>query len=232
MIPSYAHCEPLLMSDPDYANLVNIVQKQYPRACIQMIDRYRNPVLEGLFEEKKQQLAAKGWGQEYQVFHGTRREHVASICEHGFQPNRASRMAFGVGIYFSKTFALSWSYTDTIKGFSDDPLSYIFVCRILPGNTCHGTADTPPTRGFDSSCNSTTAENACIFAIPEADQMIPHYLIRFHKESESTYTTPVNETSLKDLAIEKMSLKELEQMNNRMLKRIPKKKTKKNLPLH
>jgi hypothetical protein len=221
MIPSYAHCEPLSLSDPAYQQTVDLVRTHYPRACIAMIDRYRNPVLEEAFEAKRARLAAAGVGQELRLFHGTKRHAVPHICEQGFQPSAGKVMAYGFGIYFAKHFSMSWGFSDSVETMND-PMSYVFVCRVLPGNLCFGRANLLPSDGFHSSGNSGSLETSTIFAIPSADQMIPEFLIRFHKNSERDYT-PAPPTEADMLA---RSSKELERQYKTALRKISRKEAK------
>lgn len=186
MFIAYPNLEPLSTSDPEYDAIVKQTLSEYPRACICMIDRVRPPLaIEEAFEKKQRELEKKekGLGKLMRVYHGTKAKNVTSIVTHGFDPHFGRVQAFGAGIYFATQFLTSWSYAST-EIHHDDPLSHIFVCDILPGRLCLGVSNRLPSSGFDSQGNGSTVQESTYFAIPAADQMIPRFLVRFHKDSE------------------------------------------------
>lgn len=188
MIPSYSFCTPLPVGDPEYSKITELVLKSYPRACITMIDKYENPKLREAYEGWREELRAQHYDQEYTVYHGTRQQCVEGICKRGFLPEAGRVMAQGFGIYFAAHFGTSWNYTNT--GAEDkDPMSYIFICKILPGRIDVALADRKPSPGYHSRADNPAGPK--VFAIPEGRMMIPEYLVRFHKISEVTYEKPV-----------------------------------------
>lgn len=183
---NYPNLDPLLTSDPEYEEITKQILVEYPRACICMIDRVRSPLhISEAFEKKRLELEQKenGLGAVKRVYHGTQPKHVLSILTHGFQPQFARIQAYGAGIYFATRFAISWTYAPTDTK-ANDLLSHIFICDILPGRLCLGTNNSNPPAGFDSQGNGPCAQDATYFAIPAANQMIPRFLVRFHKDSE------------------------------------------------
>jgi hypothetical protein len=201
MIPSYSFCTPLPVGDPEYSKITQTVLQSYPRACITMIDKYENPQIRQAYEgwrkilqglqaadpAKKTGLLTRPYDHEFTVYHGTKQQYVEGICKNGFRPEAGRVMAYGFGIYFATNFGTSWAYTN--QGAEDrDPMSYIFICKILPGRIETPAANMQPSTGYHSRADNPSAPN--IFAIPYPQMMIPEYLVRFHKVSEATYTAP------------------------------------------
>jgi hypothetical protein len=206
MIPSYSFCTPLPVGDPEYSKITQTVLQSYPRACITMIDRYENPeirqayetwrkILQGLQEKRVDEekvykggfVTERPLDHEFTVYHGTKQQYVEGICKNGFRPEAGRVMAYGFGIYFATNFSTSWAYTN--QGAEDrDPMSYIFICKILPGRIETPAANQRPSAGYHIRADNPGAPN--IFAIPDPQMMIPEYLVRFHKVSEATYVAP------------------------------------------
>lgn len=201
MIPSYSFCTPLPVGDPEYSKITQTVLHSYPRACITMIDRYDNPKIRQEYETWRKMLQnlqvahqanqtnlfIRPYDYEFTVYHGTKQQYVESICKNGFRPEAGRAMAYGFGIYFATNFSTSWAYTN--QGAEDrDPMSYIFICKILPGRIETPAANQRPSTGYHSRADTPSAPS--IFAIPDPQMMIPEYLVRFHKNSEATYVAP------------------------------------------
>jgi hypothetical protein len=174
----YSNTEPLSTSDPEYDSITKLVLASYPKACICMIDKITTPEPIQRYTSFKETSGYK----EYTVYHGTSRNNVESIITNGFIPQKAKVCAYGIGIYFAKNFSYSWGYADH-QETEIDPMSYIFICKILPGAVCLGSSNAIAPKGF-SQGNSQHADTATIFSIPNAEQMLPCYLVRFHKQSE------------------------------------------------
>jgi hypothetical protein len=175
----YPNTESLSVSSPEYNEITKLVLTSYPKACICMIDKITSPQVKERYDEfKKVNPTLK----EYTVYHGTKRKNIESIINYGFVLEAAKVCAYGHGIYFARDFALSWGYTD-IQETIDDPMSYIFICKILPGPLCVGSLNSKAPSGF-SQGNSASSDTATIFSIPNSNQMFPEYLVRFHKNSE------------------------------------------------
>jgi hypothetical protein len=190
-ITAYSNCEPLPLSDPAYDEISKGVRASWPQACITMIDRISIPHLHGAYEdwrkqleqmekEKKDDIHVAPISREFTAYHGTREVNVESICKNGFQPAEGKVMAYGYGIYFAKNFSMSWNYSGQEQ--DETKMSYIFVCKLLPGRIQAGQANTKPSSGYHSRADMPSAPN--IFAIPEVHMMIPEYLVRFSKRSE------------------------------------------------
>jgi hypothetical protein len=176
----YSNTEPLSTSDPVYDSITKLVLASYPKACICMIDTITTPEPIQRYSAFKEKSGFK----EYTVYHGTSRKNVESIITNGFVPQKAKVCAYGIGIYFAKDFSFSWGYADA-QETEIDPMSYIFICKILPGPVCLGSSNAIAPKGF-SQGNSQHADTATIFSIPNAEQMLPCYLVRFHKLSETS----------------------------------------------
>jgi hypothetical protein len=146
--------------------------------------------------------------REFTAYHGTKETHVESICKRGFDPAKGKTMAHGYGIYFASQFRTSWAYTGTEA--DDSKMSYIFVCKLLPGRIQTGQANAKPPPGFHSRADFPSAPT--IFAIPEDYMMIPEYLVRFSKRSEMVSTA--NPTGY--LPDEKMMLRRLKESLRRI----------------
>jgi hypothetical protein len=182
-IIQYPNLEPLSTSHPDYDAIVKQTLSEYPRACICMIDRVVLPNLSEEFERRRLAFEQKGWGRVLRVYHGTAERNVNSIVTNGFDPRFARVQAFGAGIYFATTFRISYTYAGT-DGAACESLSHMFICDILPGRYARGRSNQVPPAGIDSQGNGETIVITTHFAIPAANQMIPRYLVRFHKDSE------------------------------------------------
>lgn len=184
MITSHPNLVPLSTSDPEYDKIVKQVLSEYPRACICMIDSVVNPPFTDLFQRKQKEFEARGIpSQAIRVYHGTNSQAAASILKGGFDPRYGTVMAYGKGIYFARNFTTSYVYS---KENPEDTMSYMFVCSILPGRIMMGAPNRDVPDGYESQGNAgTSVESTTVFSIPEADQMIPLYLVRFHKQSES-----------------------------------------------
>jgi Poly(ADP-ribose) polymerase catalytic domain len=179
---SYLNTHPLSTSDPDYDAIVKQVLSEYPRACICMIDSIVNPTLTAMFEKKRAEFEELGIpSTPIRMYHGTNATAAASIINGGFDPRYGVVMAYGKGIYFAKNFQTSYYYS---QANHDTSMSHMFVCSVLPGHLTKGSSNSIVPKGYQSQGNGMTVETSQIISIPEADQMIPLYLVRFHKESE------------------------------------------------
>lgn len=175
----YPNTESLSVSSPEYDSISKLVLSSYPKACICMIDRIIAPHVKQSYDEFK---TSHTTFKEYTVYHGTKRTNVQSIINNGFTVAAAKICAYGLGIYFARDFSLSWGYAD-YEETNEDSMSYIFICKILPGPLCLGSVNSKAPDGF-SQGNSTSADTATIFSISQSNQMLPEYLVRFHKNSE------------------------------------------------
>ena len=186
-IVNFTNTVPLPLSDAMYDTLVKTVLASYPRACIVMIDKVQIPEVNADYERKQAEFGSAS--QEFSLWHGTREANVESICTSGFQPQKGRTMAYGDGIYFAKEFAYSWHYAkDEFRLENQTDLSYIFLGKVLPGRVYASQGHRGPApQGYDSCANTDQS----IFAIPQAAQMKPEYLIRFHKRSETSVATPL-----------------------------------------
>lgn len=211
-VPSYINTKPLFTADPMYDTIANLVRTSYPTACIAMIDEITIPGLKEAFQQKKDDMLP-GFDKEVVVYHGTKKQYIEPILQNNFRPDLGKTQAYGKGTYFAKNFGYSWSYSDGET--KDDPMSYIFICTILPGKMCIGSSDRLCPLGYNSQVDSITSPS--IYAIPTAEQILPQYLVRFHKNSErGEVKDPFTQSSGKILAQfdaeAKRKLKKMEKM--------------------
>lgn len=216
---SYSNCQPLSLSDPAYDEIVKGIRETWPKACITMIDKIDIPHSRVAYEEWRKTLKVMSYEKEYIAYHGTKAENVESICKNGFLPESGRVMAYGYGIYFAKNFSLSYSYTNTER--DELEMSYIFVCKLLPGYIAPGMANQLPPDGFHSRADFPDSPN--IFAIPKPSMMIPEYLVRFHKKSETSYSEPFLAGNLTEKQLKAQLAATVKQIEAREKKRASKK---------
>jgi hypothetical protein len=142
--------------------------------CFQ-VKRIENYKLYNRYFLKKQHFLHKRLmpneaANEMMLYHGTRSEHVASICRYGFDLNlsKPEQRVLGKGIYFSRYSGNSHFYTD----FQYGHLKHMFRARVLLGDLGDGFVYNCE-HMFDST-KDPTEQNFCVF---DNEQCYPEYLI-------------------------------------------------------
>ena len=140
------------------------------------------------FCRRKTHIAKKSGKQpeERQLFHGTNKETVETICQQGFDWRMCGKNAtrFGKGTYFACKANYSHRYTlkqDSSKGYSQMFLAKVVVGSYTVGDTsfCRPPPKDPkdPYVLYDSCCDN--ASNPAIFVLFENNQSYPEFLITY-----------------------------------------------------
>ena len=172
-MPSSELFEPIFMSDPDYDAIVKVVYASYPKACILMLDRIKNPELTARYEAAKEALGSGV--TTIRVYHGTKQSNIGKIASTGFKAALNRTSAYGLGTYFAANFGYSRNYTD----MDEDGISSMFICDILVKNKTTCAASTPIPPKYDTAVDNPSKPT--IYVKRDDDQTLPVYLVRFHK---------------------------------------------------
>ncbi|NXU85255.1 PAR14 polymerase, partial [Xiphorhynchus elegans] len=168
------------------------VQERFLQTCqsfrIEKIERVQNPYFWKAYQIKKRQMDNKNGNtnNEKLLFHGTSRESLVLINNHGFNRSYAGMHAanFGNGTYFAVN--ANYSAQDTYSKPDLNGKKYMYLARVLVGEYSQGrrgsltpAAKKPdnPTDLFDSSTDNTSQPS--MFIIFNDIQAYPEYLITF-----------------------------------------------------
>ncbi len=170
---------PLALSDPKFTIIDEGIRISYPNSCILWIEEIHNPLLQDEYDKLSQEIAKKRnieiVPEAINVYHGTTEKAAASICEYGFDPTYNKRNAYGIGSYFAKNASYSKDYAPPRSG---DAISFMFVCKILLGNSGkYGSSHKINTATHDSSTDPSNS----IYVTPYRYGAIPQYLVAFYK---------------------------------------------------
>ncbi|KAI5094182.1 zinc finger CCCH type domain containing 1-like [Silurus meridionalis] len=123
----------------------------------------------------------KGKENEKRLFHGTRSEHVDTICKQNIDWKISARIStpYGKGSYFTKDAKSSHDFTDT------SGTRCMFLCRVCVGEYTNGNPSYshPPLKDgkngiyYDSCVNNMN--NPSVFVVFEKPQVYPEFLIRY-----------------------------------------------------
>lgn len=168
------------MSNPVYDRLCEEVYKSYPNACVLFVREVSNHVLDDKYERYKEALGEKV--QEGRGWHGTRAENISNISTDGFDPSKNKCAAYGLGTYI----ATMASYSSTYMREDQHDISYMFHCKFAYLNKIQSRMYCQrQIPGADKGCIGVdSVESPSIFAIPQADAVIPEYVIAFHKNAK------------------------------------------------
>jgi hypothetical protein len=157
----------VLMSDPRYDAICDLIYAANPHACVLWIEDLDNPDLLEKYAAVKEHIRARaGFVEERRAFHGTKACNVDAIQTHGFLTAYNQRSAFGRGTYFARDSTTSAQYMDVGPG----DISYMFVCDIALGEL-----------GVDTHVDSKI--NPGIFVVPQDYGGYPRFLVAFHKSA-------------------------------------------------
>ncbi|NXF72945.1 PAR14 polymerase, partial [Sclerurus mexicanus] len=168
------------------------VQERFLQTCqsfrIEKIERVQNPYFWKAYQIKKRQMDNKNGNtnNERLLFHGTSRESLTLINNHGFNRSYAGMHAanFGNGTYFAVN--ANYSAQDTYSKPDLTGRKYMYLARVLVGEYSQGkrgsltpAAKNPnnPTELFDSSTDNVN--QPAMFIIFNDIQAYPEYLITF-----------------------------------------------------
>ncbi|NXU15688.1 PAR14 polymerase, partial [Pardalotus punctatus] len=168
------------------------VQKKFLRTCqlfkIEKIERIQNTYLWKNYQIKKCEMDKKNGTikNERLLFHGTSKESLALINNHGFNRSYAGTHAanFGNGTYFAVN--ASYSAHDTYSKPDVNGRKYMYLARVLVGEYSQGVKGsiTPASKDasnsvdlFDSSTDNVSQPS--MFIIFNDIQAYPEYLITF-----------------------------------------------------
>ncbi|NXV16350.1 PAR14 polymerase, partial [Cepphus grylle] len=168
------------------------VQERFMKTCqtlkIEMIERVQNTCLWKTYQIKKHEMDIKNGNtnNERLLFHGTSRESITLINNHGFNRSYAGMhaAAFGNGTYFAVN--ANYSASDTYSKPDVNGKKYMYLARVLVGEYSQGTRGsiTPAPKNasnsidlFDSSTDNV--KNPSMFIIFNDIQAYPEYLITF-----------------------------------------------------
>ena len=125
----------------------------------------------------------KGCINERSLFHGTTPSSLDVISDQNLDPRLAGNRTgtiLGKGTYF----AVNASYSDGYAKPDDAGHKYMFLCKVLAGNSCQGKHDytRPPPQFeggplFDSCYNNEL--DPSIYCIYHDSQYYPEYLIDY-----------------------------------------------------
>ncbi|NXG87581.1 PAR14 polymerase, partial [Stercorarius parasiticus] len=170
------------------------VQERFMKSCqslkIEKIERVQNPFLWKTYQIKKHEMDNKNGNtnNERLLFHGTSKESITLINNHGFNRSYAGMHAasFGNGTYFAVN--ASYSASDTYSKPDVNGKKYMYLARVLVGEYSLGTKGsiTPAPKNasnsidlFDSSTDNV--KHPSMFIIFNDIQAYPEYLITFTK---------------------------------------------------
>lgn len=155
---------------------------------IEKIERIQNPFFWKAYQIKKREMDNKNGNRNNErfLFHGTSKESLTLINNHGFNRSYAGMHAanFGNGTYFAVN--ASYSASDTYSKPDANGRKYMYLARVLVGEYSQGTVGsiTPaaknasnPTDLFDSSTDNVNLPS--MFIIFNDIQAYPEYLITF-----------------------------------------------------
>ncbi|NXX53425.1 PAR14 polymerase, partial [Scopus umbretta] len=168
------------------------VQKRFLQTCqslkIEKIERVQNPFFWKAYQIKKREMDNKNGNRnnEMLLFHGTSKESLTLINNHGFNRSYAGMHAanFGNGTYFAVS--ASYSASDTYSKPDAHGKKYMYLARVLVGEYSQGTKGsiTPAAKNasnsidlFDSSTDNVMQPS--MFIIFNDIQAYPEYLITF-----------------------------------------------------
>ncbi|CAN0224213.1 unnamed protein product [Bubo scandiacus] len=170
------------------------VQERFLKTCqsfkIEKIERVQNPFFWKAYKIKKREMDNKNGNtnNERLLFHGTSKESLTLINNHGFNRSYAGMHAanFGNGTYFAVN--ASYSAYDTYSRPDANGRKYMYLARVLVGEYSQGTKGsiTPGAKNasnsidlFDSSTDNVNQPS--MFIIFNDIQAYPEYLITFTK---------------------------------------------------
>uniref|UniRef100_A0A663N989 Poly [ADP-ribose] polymerase n=1 Tax=Athene cunicularia TaxID=194338 RepID=A0A663N989_ATHCN len=170
------------------------VQERFLKTCqsfkIEKIERVQNPFFWKAYKIKKCEMDNKNGNtnNERLLFHGTSKESLTLINNHGFNRSYAGMHAanFGNGTYFAVD--ASYSASDTYSRPDANGRKYMYLARVLVGEYSQGTKGsiTPGAKNasnsidlFDSSTDNVNQPS--MFIIFNDIQAYPEYLITFTK---------------------------------------------------
>ncbi|NXP21327.1 PAR14 polymerase, partial [Scytalopus superciliaris] len=168
------------------------VQERFLQTCqsfrIEKIERVQNPYFWKAYQIKKRQMDNKNGNtnNERLLFHGTSKESLTLINNHGFNRSYAGMHAanFGNGTYFAVH--ANYSAHDTYSKPDVNGKKYMYLARVLVGEYSQGRkgsltpaakSATNPTDLFDSSTDNVSQPS--MFIIFNDIQAYPEYLITF-----------------------------------------------------
>ncbi|KAM9380258.1 protein mono-ADP-ribosyltransferase PARP14 [Phaethornis superciliosus] len=168
------------------------VQERFLMSCrsfkIEKIERVQNPSFWKLYQIKKCEIDKKNGNtnNERLLFHGTNKETITLINNHGFNRSYAGAHAanYGKGSYFAIDAA--YSAQDLYSKPDANGRKYMYLARVLVGEYSQGTKGsiTPATKNnsldlYDSSTDNVSKPT--MFVIFSDVQAYPEYLITFTK---------------------------------------------------
>ncbi|NWS74302.1 PAR14 polymerase, partial [Crotophaga sulcirostris] len=168
------------------------VEEKFLKTCnslkIEKIERVQNPYFWKAYQIKKREMDNKNGNRnnERLLFHGTNKESLRLINNHGFNRSYAGLHAanFGNGTYFAVK--ASYSANDTYSKPDVDGKKYMYLARVLVGEYSLGIKGsiTPAAKHasnsidlFDSSTDNV--KQPSMFIIFNDIQAYPEYLITF-----------------------------------------------------
>ncbi|XP_017769840.1 PREDICTED: poly [ADP-ribose] polymerase 12-like [Nicrophorus vespilloides] len=167
--------------DPKYFEIKSQIENvKHHRNCVlqfswlelHRVYKVNNPYLKMLYElKKKEQLRTMKNTRELNLYHGTARKNVDSICEKNFDYRLCKRGRFGKGVSFSKQITYSLSYCK-----QKDDLKCIILCKVLfsKANVGDGNTIYP-----DYNCDTTIRDNGAVTVKYDDDVFYPEYIILF-----------------------------------------------------
>lgn len=167
------------LSDKRYDEVVAMIRRSYPNACVLWVDQVENTILEDRYESFKIVLKEQyGNVEERLLFHGTKEYNIKSIADNGFDRTKNVTSAYGKGTYFAK----EANYSKNYSTLSYDDISFMFVCKVALSIPCQG-------RGYseiDKSKYNYAVDNLLnptIFVVPDDEAALPVYIVAFYKNA-------------------------------------------------
>jgi poly [ADP-ribose] polymerase 7/11/12/13 len=167
------------LSDKRYDEVVAMIRRSYPNACVLWLDQVENTCLEERYESFKIVLQEQyNTVEEKLLFHGTKEYNIKSIADSGFDHTKNVTSAYGKGTYFAKEANYSKNYSTV----SYDDVSFMFVCRVALSVPCQGKGYTD----IDKTKYSYAVDNMMnpsIFVVPDDEAALPLYIVAFYKNA-------------------------------------------------
>lgn len=177
------HAQSVSMSEPIYDEICNKVIACYPDACILFVQKVVNPGLFARYDDYRATLDDHNAAKEGAGWHGTKARLIPVITREGFDPTKNVVSAYGKGTYIARDASYSKNYTDV----DGDEVSYMFYCKfayesqIMAGSFASQRTLLDEAAAGRAIIGVDRANDPTIFVIPQADAVVPEFVVAFHK---------------------------------------------------
>lgn len=163
-------------SSTAFDELEKLVARTCPQECIISIEEIVNQTLEKRYQDRRKELND---AKEVRVFHGSRNfDAVHSILLEGFRSELNTVSAFGRGTYFATSYGYSKNYASR-ENTANTKYTVMLICDVSYTRPIRGRTNQilDPREG---DCWVDSVARPTIYSVPNNDQCIPRYLVRFY----------------------------------------------------